>query len=1003
MEWGGAHPLAANKRKILEAARKLAQKGAKEKALKEYQRLLQLDPKDAKLRLEIGDAYRRWGQVDEAVDTYRKVAEQYMAEGFDARAVAVFKQILNLDPDRLEAYAPLAELYERMGLGAEAISALQTAADGYHRQGRKKEALEILRKMAHADPSNTTNRIKVADLLRQEGQAEDAMSEYRLAAEELERQGDVEMLGNVYRRMLETDASDVGALGALAANLAKRGKTAEAVPLAERALQLDDGEPERYETLASLYRKIDREDAAIGVYRRLAELYRQRGDEDTARGILQRHVPSGELSSDVDADAPDELSGHGLLDDGAGDGLFGDEFPDSDESPEIPLDFGADVDIRGRSGADAGSEPLMSHDTAGDSLDGSLFADAAAPSLELDEPMPPAPPAAPRAPAPAAADADPEQLLAEASVYLRYGKRDKAIAHLERVLDRDPSHRAALEKLGEACAAGGQRERAVEVWLRAAQGAARDGDADTLRVLRGRIGALDEAAAATLDGPAADAPDDDALDLDLAAGDDALDLDDELLDDEMDAIARAEPPAPERPEEPTRIDLDRDLGEALELDVDGESGADADPDVEVEIDLDDAFEAEVDAPAAAPAPASPSASTSLSLSAETRAKVIDDLDEADFYMQQGLLDEAEEIYRRVLTIAPSHPRAMVRLGEVAAARGESPRNTPAPVEVGDDVAAEGIELAADEIEAPEPAIAAGEDLEGLSDLDLPDADASPSALEDTTLEDESAGDGSDTEEFEPNLSSSEPPAAPAAGDGFDLAAALSDAFDDEPGAAGAAAADDDGFGAVFDAFKKGVRETLGDSDHQAHYDLAIAYKEMGLYDDAIHELRVAMGDAGRTAECLHLIGMCAIESDQAPLAVEHLEQLLALPRLGDDAQVAARYDLGRALRAVGDGDGARRAWEQVAAARPGFQDVAQLLEGLGAPETEEPTGGGFESFDDVIEALDDDAADDAPEPPADPGETFDDLVAEANEDDADELAAPEPPRPPRRRKKISFV
>ena len=57
--------LAANKRKILENARKFAQKGAKDKALKEYQKLVQLDPKDAKLRLEIGDAYRRWGQVDE--------------------------------------------------------------------------------------------------------------------------------------------------------------------------------------------------------------------------------------------------------------------------------------------------------------------------------------------------------------------------------------------------------------------------------------------------------------------------------------------------------------------------------------------------------------------------------------------------------------------------------------------------------------------------------------------------------------------------------------------------------------------------------------------------------------------------------------------------------------------------------------------------------------------------------------------------------------------------
>ena len=158
-----------NKRKILEAARKHAQKGAKDKALKEYQKLLKLDPRDAKLRLEVGDAYRRWGQVEEAVAAYSKVAEQYMKDGFDARAVAVYKQIQNLDPTRYGCYESLAEVYQRMGLMAEAINTLQLAADGHHREGRKREALDLLRKMATIDPTNTTSRIKVADLLRQEG------------------------------------------------------------------------------------------------------------------------------------------------------------------------------------------------------------------------------------------------------------------------------------------------------------------------------------------------------------------------------------------------------------------------------------------------------------------------------------------------------------------------------------------------------------------------------------------------------------------------------------------------------------------------------------------------------------------------------------------------------------------------------------------------------------------------------------------------------------------
>ena len=329
--------MAANKRKILEAARKLAQKGAKEKALKEYEKLLKLDPKDAKLRLEIGDAHRRWGQVEQAVDTYNRVAEQYMAEGFDdARAVAVYKQIVNLDPDCLDAYAPLAELYERMGLGADAIACLQTAADGFHRQGKRSEALELLRRMANADPSNTTSRIKVADLLRQEGMDSEALAEYELAAEELKRQNEVEVLGNVYRRMLEIDEQHVGALGALAENLSSRGKVEESVPLAERALALDDSTPEHYELLAELYGKTGRDADRSDVYRRLAQLFRARGDDDTARNILQRYVPSEDLGGEASSAAAPEPGVRGSSDP---DDLFESEFEASGEG-EVPLQLG---------------------------------------------------------------------------------------------------------------------------------------------------------------------------------------------------------------------------------------------------------------------------------------------------------------------------------------------------------------------------------------------------------------------------------------------------------------------------------------------------------------------------------------------------------------------------------------------------------------------------------------------------------------------------------------
>jgi len=292
--------LAANKRKILEAARKHAQKGAKEKALKEFGKLLKLDPRDSKVRLEMGDTYRRWGQVAEAIEAYSVVADQFMQEGFDARAVAVFKQIQNLQPNTFSYYEPLAELYQRMGLTAEAIGCLESAAESYREAGQKQEALGLLRKMAAIDPSNTTSRIKVADLLQQEGMKEDAVSEYDAVVAELELQGDTEAAAKLFERILEIQPERIETLVIYARNLIDRGFAKRAEALAKRALELDKS-PEHYELLADVYRIEQREEDLIALYRELAEVYRERGDEERTREILQRYVPLDQLAS---ADTP---------------------------------------------------------------------------------------------------------------------------------------------------------------------------------------------------------------------------------------------------------------------------------------------------------------------------------------------------------------------------------------------------------------------------------------------------------------------------------------------------------------------------------------------------------------------------------------------------------------------------------------------------------------------------------------------------------------------------
>ncbi len=975
---------------MLEAARKYAQKGAQDRALREYEQLLKLDPRDAKLRLELGDAHRRWGQLDEAAAAYRRVAEQYTAEGFDARAVAVYKQIQSLDPKGYAACEPLAELYQRMGLVSEAVAALQAAADGHAREGNKRHALDLLRRMVGLDPSNTTNRIKVAELLRQEKLDEESAAEYEAACAELERQGETEAAGRVLERLLELAPDRQDVLVRLGRNLLARGRADEAEAPARRAVERDPREISHQELLADVYRAQGRDEKLVPVYRKIAELYRLRGDDEQARDIMQRFVPMAAF--EVPAAAADEspFGSEALeIDDLAGgrEPLHDDEFLDDGEPVTIAP---SPAPVRPPMPR---SEPLGAGRAAPVAAGASSTAAAEDAVLELG------------AEEGSRILGDPEALLAEASVYLRYGKRAQAIENLQAILARDPQHRDALEKLGDAYADDGDAAGAVAAWLRAGEIARDAGDRESMEVLRDRVAALDAAAAATLecDDAASDEEDayielpgeedsafgtlDPADPFDATSEDIEIDLEGVAADDELaHPFASDEAPRPPPPEP--------------------DAGGDVEEPFEIELDLDDAEP--VAPPPSVAEPDAPESDGPASLDPEGVAA---DLEEAEFYLQQGLADEARTLFERVLAASPGHPLALVRLGELAAAAGEDP-DSPGSEAVAPD-------RSATPVAAPSPAVLAEEtrpDPDGAwlhgDDDPFVEAGGESAPLPDV----DEAFDGDERvdrlDAAVPPAPAPQPHAVPsvsgAAGD-FDLAAELSAALDEAVGeGARSGAAGDEGFREVFGAFKRGVEAALDSGDHEAHYDLGIAYREMGLLDDAIAEFRSAMQSATRRIDCLHMLGLCVLAQGRSEEAIDLLAHALGAPDVAQDQELAIRFELGRAYQQAGDVKKARSAWEKVASVDPDFCEVSELLASLFARSA--PPGAELESFGDLIAEEERAAAEADSE-----RESLDDRSGEGNADldpeDGDSLpssrrrgAGERPTAATKaRRRKISFV
>jgi tetratricopeptide (TPR) repeat protein len=1029
--------LALNKRKVLDAARKFAHKGAKQKALKEYAKLLKEGSRDAKLLLEVGDAHRRWGQAEEAISHYVRVADQYMQGGFDARAVAVFKQILNLDEKRYDAYVSLAELYQRMGLDSEAVSALQTAADGYRREGEKVQALELLCKMVNLDPSNTTSRIKVAELLKKEELVDQAVAEYEAVVDELVRQGASDELVPVYERILEIFPDRADIEFALAWNLVQQGQADRAEPFARSAFDNQKDGEGYFDLVCSVYVELDRSVELTAVTKAMAGVYRARGDEDLARELMQRFPSEPELDpTSASSDSASAESDDDLLSD---DDFLSNEDGDDEDSY---------IDISGVDELKLGDEADDDNEVSADGVSSS--------AANLPE-------------------GDPDQLYAEASVYVRYGKRDQAIASLESLLAQEPGHQEALEKIGECYAHEGDAEKAVSYWLQAVTIAQAANDDSVVEVLRERITVLDPAAAQKIAQSSKNRP--------AVQGDATI------------ADRSVEGPSEEEP----GIDLDfdgaDDLGDdanASEFDANAVSasgledmdGTDVEMDIEIDCELDSDLDEAQDSEESAPSLSQPFAQVeaqdepkfdlsdatnddSLPLTAaesslagadgemSTRSEQVrEELEEAEFYLEQELFDEAESIYQRVLDISPKHPSALLRMGELKAARGEDP-NSPEPTNsVQDEPTLDPSKLPfqngdeelsldeeggqKDEGDTPQDtSLFAAEDETDVTvqeadvnefeiEIDLSDVEDEADDEDEETAGDDgfecvdalsAPGTAQDNGEFEIDIELSdtddaddESAVVEAAAeevieeavekvsavavqkeaqededDSFDLAAELretieeEDQREEEQGAAARAEAttEDEGIASIFKDFKSGVAKTLAKDDYETRFDLGIAYRGMELYDDAMGEFQICLDSSSHKLESLHMMGLCAIDLGRFADASNHLEQALSSEELPAQKEAGLRFDLARSFEAQEDFARAKDAFEAAKAADdtlPGIEDcIARVDERL---------------------VIDEAPAELEPSADANEGfENFDDLVAEVEAEgvfENDDAASHEP-------------
>jgi tetratricopeptide (TPR) repeat protein len=893
--------VAIDRERVLSAAQKYVEKKKYDRAVIEYQRVIQEDPNDARTLLKIGDLQSKMEAYADAVGTYERVGKFYSSQGFALKAIAVYKQIRELITkhlpqleDKYSHITPkLAELYQQLGLTSDALAALDEVATRLQRQNRDPEAIEVFRKIVELDPTNPLPHLRLAEALARVKDTEGAVHEFATAAAQLAKLGRRDDALKVFERLLHHKAEPAHARIAAEQYLARGSPNdgLQALAKLQICFQANPRDLDTLTLLAKAFNQIGQAAKAIEVQKEMARIARDSGKSELFRELLTRLMklaPNDEgvrqLTMLSSAPAPAAVSEPPARD--VRSAAPAARQPVAYAEPEEPESSYEDV-------GDGDIEPQELDESALDRTeqgDGIALENGYGAAEEVGEQ--------------AGGVADHEQVmrvLADAASFRRARLTAKAIETLRIGLEIAPRSLEVHEMLRDVLLDTGRHDEAAAVMIDLAglEIDALDGDGaartlqDVLAIDPTNARAaemLHELGYELVEEPSSSVPEiapDEVVDAepgaDLVATGEGYDPEaplpsydlEEIGPDEVSMRSYSEPSIRAAATSRARgafDSIDDPFGEgplpSFPLEPPTESAASLEPPAD-RTDINEAYASSGRLPAARSG--GPAGAPELESA----------LEEAEFFASRGLFEDARTILQEQLARLPKHPLLVERLAELEAQeRGSGTRPSPS---------ADGEEATYDQDRAFDIA----ESLGGLDPADL----------------------------------------VPEAGFGAPI-----EQVDVEE---------------VFAKFKEGVAKQIGVDDAQSHYDLGVAYKEMALLDDAIREFDTAARDPKRACVCHSMIGMIQIEQGNLNEAIDSFTRALHAPDCGKDQEAALSYEIGAAYEVKRVNKQALEYFQRAAKLSPNFRDVQERVRRLQTAQPKQPMRAAVGADDEFDRAFED--------------------------------------------------
>jgi tetratricopeptide (TPR) repeat protein len=153
-------------REALDAYRSVAYKYLKdefyERAIGVFKLAMRLDPEGAELHRDIGDAYHRLGRLKDAVRSFHYAQKLFKDRGDEAAQRQILERMVQLDPEDVGLRIQLGERYAKDGMIPAAVELLMQAAERLEEEGRLDEYIQVAERVLYLDSDRPELRIKLA-------------------------------------------------------------------------------------------------------------------------------------------------------------------------------------------------------------------------------------------------------------------------------------------------------------------------------------------------------------------------------------------------------------------------------------------------------------------------------------------------------------------------------------------------------------------------------------------------------------------------------------------------------------------------------------------------------------------------------------------------------------------------------------------------------------------------------------------------------------------------